>query len=107
MERIDAELVRQCANLIYEDFDLKTFIDEEDYDSVLNALTKAIKNYLDSDLNNLLNILYRIDINESEVKKILTTAPPEEMAKQLAEKILRRELQKVLTRQKYRPGASN
>lgn len=102
MERIDAELIRQSANLISEDFDLKTFIDVSDYESLLNALAKAVKNYLDSDLNGLLNTLYRIDINESDVRGILTTAPPEKMAKLLAEKILQRELQKVHTRRKYR-----
>lgn len=102
MERIDAELIRQSANLISENFDLKTFIDVSDYESLLNALAKAVKNYLDSDLNGLLNTLYRIDINESDVRGILTTAPPEKMEKLLAEKILQRELQKVHTRRKYR-----
>ena len=95
-------MIRQSANLISENFDLKTFIDVSDYESLLNALAKAVKNYLDSDLNGLLNTLYRIDINESDVRGILTTAPPEKMEKLLAEKILQRELQKVHTRRKYR-----
>lgn len=101
MERIDAELVRQSANLICKDFSLDTFLDKSDYESLLIELTKAVTHFLDKDLNSLLNILYRIDINETEVRNILTTAPPEEMAKRLAEKILQREIQKVRTRQQY------
>lgn len=100
MEKIDTDLIRQSAELVCKDFDLTAFPDI-DYESLLKELTKVVRRYLDDDLNGLLNILYRIDINENEVRNILTTAPPEEMASLLADKILQRELQKAQTRRKH------
>ena len=98
------ELNEQCALLISKDFGLEPIESSTlTTDVLLNTLTKIVQRFLDKDLNQLLNILYRIDISESDVKVILTTAAPDEMSNLLAKKILERELKKAETRLRYRP----
>lgn len=64
-------------------------------------LIPVINHLLDRDLNRLLIALYRIDINEGKIKKILSTESPEDMASKIADLIIKREMQKVSTRRKY------
>lgn len=64
-------------------------------------LTSIVGYLLDKDMNRLLNSLYRIDLNESLFKKILTEEPPENLSRRIAREIINRELQKVQTRAKY------
>ncbi len=101
---IKSEVIKQGAQLIANDFGLEPFdlnsLSEKD---LLDTLKKVVQHFLDRDFNQLLNILYRIDIAEDEVKIILTTAPPDELSTHLAVKILERECRKAETRLRYRP----
>jgi len=106
MKGAGANLIRQSADLIRKDFNLAQ-LSITNHESLLAEVSKIVSHYLDMDLNGLLNILYRIDISESEVKNILSSAPPEEMASLLANKILQRELLKVQTRLRYRANQSD
>ena len=58
--------------------------------------------FLDSDMQGLLNLMYRLDIDESEFKKTLSTVPVPELAGTLADIIIRREIKKLEFRKKYR-----
>jgi hypothetical protein len=62
-------------------------------------LTTQITLLLDSDMQKLMNILYRIDVSENKVKVAFSDNHP---AKEIADLIIERELQKVETRRKYR-----
>lgn len=62
-------------------------------------LTNEIALLMDSDMQKLMNILYRIDVSENEVKVAFSVNHP---AKEIADLIIKRELQKVETRRKYR-----
>ena len=64
-------------------------------------LTAAIRELLNKDFNQLINILYRIDITESRVSKALHTDDPAQIASELASLVIERELQKVETRRIY------
>ena len=64
-------------------------------------LTAAIRKLLNKDFNRLINILYRIDITESRVAKVLHTDDPMQIASELASLVIERELQKVATRKIY------
>lgn len=97
-----SEVIQQSALLIIKDFDLEPFKDNSlSKEGLLKTLTEVVQHFLDKDLNRLLNILYRIDISEIEVKCILSTAAPDEMSRLLATKILQRELKKAETRIRY------
>jgi hypothetical protein len=68
-------------------------------DALQNWLAGEIAVLLDRDFQRLLNILYRIDINESKVKLAFTADKP---AWEIAGLIIERELQKVESMKKYR-----
>ncbi|WP_114781420.1 hypothetical protein [Botryobacter ruber] len=61
-------------------------------------IASVVGNLLRTDLNKLLHILYRIDVDEHQVKIALTSASEEEVAFRIARLIIKRELQKVQTR---------
>lgn len=62
-------------------------------------LTGEVGLLIDQDFQRLMNILYRIDINEQKTKMALTQSNP---AKEIAKLIIERELQKVASREKYK-----
>lgn len=67
----------------------------------LEALTKAVSQLMDRDLERLLQICYRIDLAENTLKQILYEAPPERVAADLAQALWARQKQKVILRRKY------
>lgn len=102
-----ALLLQQSFELIQKDFGLAEdggagdrIIQSED--QLLHFLTKKINQMIDSDMNSLLNALYRIDIPEQTTKKILYSEAHENIAHQLAKAIIQREQQKVVTRLQHR-----
>ena len=55
-------------------------------------------------LNNfeqLVNLLYRIDVNETKIKSLLQTQPGENAGDIIAASIIERQLQKIKTRQSF------
>jgi len=74
----------------------------EDFSEIRSRLTILISNLLDSDIQGLLSLLYRIDVSEQKVKNILATANQGEMAKKIAVLIIERQIQKIITRIKYK-----
>jgi hypothetical protein len=62
-------------------------------------LTAEIRMMIDRDFQKLLNMLYRIDVDEQKSKIAFADDDP---AVSLAELIIERELKKVETRKKYR-----
>ncbi len=62
---------------------------------------------MENDVEQLKYILYRLDVNERKVKKVLSESPFGEAADGIAELILKREMEKAQTRQQYGSGKSN
>ena len=67
-----------------------------------NKVAKAVLYLLQKDLGRLLNILYRIDVEEQKVKQAMLASSEAEVADQIAHLIIKRELQKAQTRFIYR-----
>jgi len=65
-------------------------------------LSKIISSLLNQDMERLLHAFYRIDLNEKLFKKILTEEAPDKISLKLAQEVIKRELEKVKTREKYR-----
>ena len=98
-----SEFLKAGASLISTDFGLEPFNQNEiTREELLWELTRTIQHLLDQDFGRLMNILYRIDLSEKEVKTTLSLAEPDKIAVTLANKVLDRELQKIETRSKYR-----
>jgi hypothetical protein len=74
-------------------------LDEQAYYSMIN---KQVVHLLDHDINQLFNILYRIDISEHRVKDIFQHHNEQEaIAEQLTLLIIERLKQKIALRKKY------
>lgn len=65
-------------------------------------LTKIISVLLNQDMERLLQAFYRIDLDEKIFKQILTTDAPENISKNLAREVIKREIMKVRMREKYK-----
>ncbi len=64
-------------------------------------LTQQLIYLLLNDMEKLLNILYRIDVNEQKVKEVFAQKNPQLIAPLLAELLIDREIQKAETRIKF------
>jgi hypothetical protein len=61
----------------------------------------AVCHLLRNNLSKLLQILYRIDVDEQKVRKVMASQTTAEVADNMAHLIIKRELQKVQTRFMY------
>lgn len=64
-------------------------------------LAEKINALIKNDLNFLLQILYRIDVNEARLKLVLKENPREDAGKIIAALLIERQLQKINTRQRF------
>lgn len=92
------ELIRKDFNM---DGEIVLKKDEAPFDALKTFLEKQIRYLLDKDFNRLLNAMYRIDISEQKVKEILQNTQPDQISSSLADAIIARERQKIITRLKY------
>ncbi len=67
-----------------------------------DALIKAINDLILHDFDQLIYILYRLDIPEAKLKGLLAEHPQEDAAKMIAALIIERQLQKQASREKYK-----
>jgi hypothetical protein len=64
-------------------------------------LSGFIEHLINSDFDRLVQILYKTDVNETELKKMLQTESGENAAAIITKLIIKRELQKIESRKKY------
>ena len=88
-------------HLLRKDLELESHTPPS-WDELSADLEKYINHLLNNDFERLLQGLYRIDVNEESVKKILNVESPEQIAERLTELILERQRQKAITRMQYR-----
>ena len=95
--------ITEVTSLIRNDFGLDSaeLTKCDIMDELKQQLTIIISYLIDKDFQRLLNAMYRMDISEHKFKVALTLDPPSEVAPAIAQLIIDRELQKVITRRKY------
>lgn len=71
-----------------------------DYTEFVKELSRAIEFLIEKDFEKLMQILYRIDVSESKVKRAFGLE--QDVAQHIALLIIEREEQKVITRAKYK-----
>jgi|26BtaG_2_1085354.scaffolds.fasta_scaffold00041_17 hypothetical protein len=73
------------------------------YDALLEKLANHLNHLLTTDFDRLISILYRIDIpQEKAMAALAENAKKETAGETLAQLIITRQLEKVITRRKYR-----
>jgi hypothetical protein len=90
-----------CLNL--ED-DKSTLLNNPDFISFHKSLSQVIKLLLYNDYKKLINILYKMDINETKYQKLFKDLPSDQIAEGLADLMIERAKQKAVTRRKYKNG---
>lgn len=77
------------------------------YDRMRNQLEEYIVELLTKNPEQMMRLLYRIDVDERLVTEIINTAPIGSIASKLSELILDRMKQKVITRIAYKNSLGN
>ncbi len=102
--RNDVSFIRDTAKQISSDFNIDGFEitfsgnDHKAFEEFKIQITPLITKIFQKDRIAFQSLLYRIDINEKEYNKALTKIDTKEFETDLAELIIRREFQKVITR---------
>jgi hypothetical protein len=73
-----------------------------DYELILEVIAGEIKTVNKNRPNKISELLYRVDISESQLKKLTLQKPGAAFETIVAELIIKRELQKVVIHQLYR-----
>jgi hypothetical protein len=100
--------ILEVSETISKDFDkagISSIITSESFDDLEQLkkyLTSKIKELLDTNYEKLLNILYRIDVNEGKLNELFGSKNRDYIPESLAELIIERQLQKIKFRNAYR-----
>ena len=94
---LDKELVQALNRQVGTDLPGNIATDE-----LRNRLAIYINDLIINDFQKLVNILYRIDVDEKKLKSILNTEPGRDAADIITGLIIERELQKIETRKKFK-----
>jgi hypothetical protein len=70
-------------------------------------LSEFLNELIQKDFQKLIRLLYRIDISEAKLKQLLQQPSNEDASKIIAELIIERQIQKIKSRQLYRPSNDN
>ncbi|HNR85373.1 MAG TPA: hypothetical protein PKN22_01960 [Taishania sp.] len=74
-------------------------------EQLFEALSNYLNHLIEHDFNQLVAILYRVDVSEEKVRQTLANAPKgSNSGKLIAQLILEREQQKMYWREKYKKG---
>lgn len=94
------------AEIIRKDFEIeKPLTDDIDWDGLKAWLVKEIDYLMAKRLEFMFQVLYRIDVDERKAMQVFQRAG--DIADGLADLIIEREKQKVLSRLKYRQMGEN
>ena len=103
----EKENITEIKNVVSTDFnkfDEFTLLSETDFntlDELRKYLSEKLSNLMIKNFDEVLKILYRIDIPENNVQKVIHSENKYK-ANLLADLIIERQMQKIKTRQKYK-----
>ena len=108
--REDMEIIRETAQQVIRDFSIhkKEIIfsgnETTAYQELVGQLDPVLSEMYTNDKHTFQAMLYQIDISERSFRELLSTTDKKDFSFRLAEMIVRREFQKVLTRRFFRNG---
>ena len=73
-------------------------------DEIRRKLVLLINELINKDFHALIQLLYRIDVNEKKIRLYLNQKPNEDAAEVLADLIIERQIEKIKSREKYKSG---
>lgn len=97
-----AEQLKKDLNLF--DIEIKFSGDEKNaYNELLYQLTPHIGLLAEKNYKKLLDVLYRIDVNEKKIADCINNSLGLSLPEAISDLIIRRELQKIVIRKHYKP----
>ncbi len=102
--RHDLEIVRLTADQITKDFEIFgheiKFSGNEltAYDELKNQIAPILFDLFQNKASTFQSLLYRIDISEKKFRALLNDSSKNDFSEKLAEAVIQREFQKVLTK---------
>ena len=102
---MNAEILHTTTSIVQKDFYFEGLHEtlpqneEEAFEELKRQLTRRIAYMMDDDFETLLQIFYRIDLNERAVNQAIHLA--DVPSEKLAELVIEREVQKAKTRIEY------
>ena len=72
------------------------------YEELFNQIQPHIERLMTKDYQRFMNVLYRIDVNEEQLKRKLSENASESTSEIISDFIIKRELQKVVIRNYYK-----
>lgn len=106
----DHKLYPAVLEKVSRDFSTNTTKIEvaEDYTKDLEALkehlTKKVAEMMEKNFERFINNMYRIDVSETKVRKVLNESPFASIPENLAELIIERQIQRIKTQRLYKEG---
>jgi len=106
--RCDLEIIRLTADQIIKDFgifghEIKFSGNElTAYEELKSQIAPLLSNLNAQNLPAFQSLLYRIDISEKKFRELLNASSKNNFSEQLAEAVIQREFQKVLTRKFFK-----
>ncbi|MEO6221228.1 MAG: hypothetical protein ABIO81_12420 [Ginsengibacter sp.] len=82
-------------------FSLSDDVAQKNNESVKTQLIGYVNELINNDFNSLIQLLYRIDVNEKDLKYQLKQNENADAASEIADMIITRQLQKIATRKKF------
>lgn len=76
-------------------------------DEVKNVIADHVNLLISNNFNKLISILYRLDINESKLKKLLADSRDEDAGMIIADLIIERQKQKLISRERFQNKGEN
>lgn len=76
--------------------------DTADSDAVLQLMIARINELIQTDFHQLVSILYRLDVSEEKLKRLLQEQPAEDAATLIAALIVQRQAEKIKSRSEFR-----
>jgi len=76
-------------------------------DELKSLLSGHIHHLINNNFNKLIGILYRIDVSETKLRRLLEDNPAEDAGMIIAELIIERQIQKIKSRENYRAKGEN
>lgn len=93
---------QQTADLIVKDFALQSTADTLTEKELLQLLADQVAYMIDNQLEVLLSLMYRLDVDERKVAAALSPAAPENPNIGIARLVLERQKQRIFTKQHYK-----
>lgn len=92
---------KELSEAISSRFEM-TISDSYSLDDLKRALFNRISELLDKNVERLLSMLYRVDLNQKKLDEIFQNNSKEDIAEKIAEAVIKRQMQKIKTREFYK-----